>query len=242
MRPVRRGPSPISHDFEDYRKAKEPLVERLGMYCSYCERRLPTSLHVEHIQPKSLHPDLEGRWENFLLACVNCNSHKRERDVPFTDVFLPDRDNTFAAFEYSKDGRVDRSGSLRGRKLGIALRTLALIGLDRKAKDETDDNAKAVALDLVSQRMQTWMKAEVARDDLQAQPGNEALVRQVVELATSTGFFSIWMTVFEGDTAMRSRLIDAFAGTRPSGCFEVATTRPESPAPNPDALAGGGKI
>ncbi|MFT3776257.1 MAG: hypothetical protein QM820_63745 [Minicystis sp.] len=49
------------------------------------------------------------------------------------------------------------------------------------------------------------------------------------------------MTVFQGDADMRNRIIDAFAGTRASGCFDPATTEPRSPAPNPDGLAHGGK-
>ena len=54
MRPVRRGDSPQTGDFDDYANAKKSLVSRLGLYCSYCERRVVTMLHVEHIQPKGL--------------------------------------------------------------------------------------------------------------------------------------------------------------------------------------------
>ncbi|MEM8995751.1 MAG: HNH endonuclease [Acidobacteriota bacterium] len=95
MRPVRRDRSPLIAvedsdgpadggapevvDFEDYADAKADLVSRLGLFCSYCERAINTNLAVEHIQPKKGdfgRPDLAGRWENFLLACVNCNSTK----------------------------------------------------------------------------------------------------------------------------------------------------------------------
>lgn len=70
-----------------------------------------------------------------------------------------------------------------------------------------------------------------------------AVVRRLTaELAAQTGFFSIWMTVFAGDADMRNRLIDAFDGTRDSGCFDPATTEPCSPAPNPDGLPHGGKV
>lgn len=41
---------------------------------------------------------------------------------------------------------------------------------------------------------------------------------------------------------MRNRLIDAFAGTRESGCFDPITTEAISPAPNPDNLDCGGKL
>ncbi len=119
MRPVRRGASPRTTDFADYAQAKPELVSRLGSYCSYCERRIPTNLAVEHLQPKrgpSGHPDLAGRWENFLLACVNCNSTKGDKPVVLADVLLPDRDNTFAAYTYTEDGKVSVVASLRPRR------------------------------------------------------------------------------------------------------------------------------
>lgn len=73
MRPIERGPSPRATDFDDYRDAFPELASRLGSYCSFCERRIPTNLAVEHIQPKALpaYAALVGRWDNFLLACVN---------------------------------------------------------------------------------------------------------------------------------------------------------------------------
>jgi 5-methylcytosine-specific restriction endonuclease McrA len=88
MRPIRRGSSPRQADFTNYREALPDLVGRLGMYCSYCERRIPTQLAVEHIQPKGLPASqaLQGRWENFLLACVNCNSIKKDKPVSLADL------------------------------------------------------------------------------------------------------------------------------------------------------------
>jgi 5-methylcytosine-specific restriction endonuclease McrA len=78
MRPIRRGLSPRTSDFEEYQSAQPYLAGRLDTYCSYCERRIATNLAVEHIQPKGrpAYANLIGRWDNFLLACVNCNSTK----------------------------------------------------------------------------------------------------------------------------------------------------------------------
>ena len=53
MRPVRRGAAPQPDDFDPYNDARPYLVSRLGLYCSYCERRTATNLAVEHIQPKN---------------------------------------------------------------------------------------------------------------------------------------------------------------------------------------------
>jgi len=121
------------------------VVSRLGLYCSYCERRVVTNLAVEHIQPKDGphgHPHLIGRWENFLLACVNCNSTKRDKNVVLANVFLPDRDNTFAAFSYLPDGTVQPAATLATALMGKASDTLALTGLDKKISVALDEHGK----------------------------------------------------------------------------------------------------
>ncbi len=245
MRPVRRGSSPRPDDFDTYQEAKPELISRLGSYCSYCERRIPTMLAVEHIQPKGLsaYAHLAGRWDNFLLGCVNCNSTKGDKDVVLKDVLLPDRDNTHWAFTYLPDGRVIPSAAADERGVAKqAANTLALTGLDKRSNEVVDENGKRVAIDRVSQRLEKWLLAEEAKSMLDADPDNNPLRISIVHQAQESGFFSIWMTVFEDDVDMRNRLIDAFPGTRESGCFDPAAVLPVSPAPNPDGLAGGGKI
>lgn len=245
MRPVRRGAAPQSNDFDPYNDARSYLVSRLGLYCSYCERRIATNLAVEHIQPKAGpygRPYLIGRWENFLLACVNCNSAKQDKNVILANVLLPDRDNTFAAFAYLPDGTVKPSTTLPTALAGKASDTLALTGLDKKISVALDKNGRQVALDRVSQRMETWAVAMEARSDVDANPDNVAVKDGVIRAAKAYGFFSIWMTIFSDDSDMRNRLIDAFEGTRESGCFDPVTTLPVSPAPNPDDLVDGAKV
>jgi uncharacterized protein (TIGR02646 family) len=244
MRPVQRGKSPQQTDYSDYADAKHHLVSRLGGYCSYCERRVATNLAVEHIQPKGLaaYKALEGRWENFLLACVNCNSTKKDKDFALLDVFLPDRDNTFAAFDYFDDGRIEASANISAANQALAKRLLSLVGLDKPILQYLDENGEQVALDRVAQRTQAWGVAVATKGEVEANPGNDALRRVAVNLAKSTGFFSIWMTVFSHDSDMRNRLIDAFPGTRGSGCFDSVTAQPICPAPNPDNLAAGAKL
>ncbi len=244
MRPVRRGGSPQATDFSNYTDAKPYLVSRLGLFCSYCERRVTTNLAVEHIQPKGLpaYAALGGRWENFLLGCVNCNSIKTNKNVVLADVLLPDRDNTAAAFEYAADGTVKSVSNLSAGTKARADGLLALVGLDKPIAVYTDENGKQVALDRISQRMEVWGVASEAKADVDADPANAALRQATVRTAKGYGFFSIWMTVFAGDADMRNRLIDGFEGTRGSGCFHPATTASVSPAPNPDILANGSKL
>jgi uncharacterized protein (TIGR02646 family) len=244
MRPIRRGNAPQPNDYADYRDAKADLVARLGPYCSFCERKVDTQLAVEHIQPKSLpaYAHLIGRWSNFLLACVNCNSTKKDKDVDPAKLLLPDRDNTFAAFQYLPDGTVEPSATAIANGLNaMAADTLRLTGLDKAAMNTPDENGKQVAFDRVSQRMEAWLAAEEAKRDLQNNPDNHFLCDYVIKLAVKTGFFSVWMTVFSDNPAMLARLIDAFPGTRGSGCFDANGTA-VSPAPNLDGLHGGGKI
>jgi hypothetical protein len=245
MRPIRRGSSPIAAEYQDYKKAKPDLVARLGLYCSFCERRIPTNMAVEHIQPKGLaaHAHLIGRWDNFLLACVNCNSTKKDKDVNMANVLLPDRDNTFAALHYLCDGSIQASPLAIAAGLDqMVTDTLALTGLDAAAQNSPDANSRQIALDRVSQRMETWLVAIESRDDLAAAPQNVALQSQIVKTATACGFFSIWMTVFQSNSTMLNSFIDAFDGTRASGCFAQITGLPVSPAPNPDGLPAGSKL
>ncbi|MEW6348554.1 MAG: HNH endonuclease [Thermodesulfobacteriota bacterium] len=245
MRPVRRGKSPQPHDFDPYRAAFPHLVSRLGNYCSYCERRIVSGLHVEHIQPKDGahgHPHLIGRWENFLLACKNCNSTKKDKRVALADVLLPDRDNTFVAFAYSPDGAVGPSDGLPNTITAMAEATLALTGLEKRPDIRLDEQDRPLAIERTSQRMEAWLVAEEAKKDVDGNPENDAVRRAVVRTAMGYGFFSVWMTVFRQDPEMRTRLVDAFEGTAASSCFHPVTTLPVSPAPNPDGLANGGKL
>jgi len=245
MRPVKRGASPQANDFDPYDEAKPHLVSRLGHYCSYCERRVVTQLEVEHIQPKKGqygHPQLIGRWNNFLLACRNCNATKRDKNVILAKVLLPDRDNTLACFTYQPDGTVRPATGLTPTQMAMASDTLALTGLDKPISLVLDENGKQVALDRVAQRMETWAIAEEAKADVNANPGNQTVRRLAVATAKGHGFFSIWMTVFIDDLDMRNRLIDAFEGTRGSGCFDPESTQYICPAPNPDNLADGAKV
>lgn len=244
MRPVMRGTSPQAADFADYAVAKRFLVQRLGRYCSYCERRVATNLAVEHIQPKDLqaYKTLVGRWDNYLLGCVNCNSTKKDKDVVLSEVLLPDRDNTAVAYDYLADGRIELAATVPAICRPKAERLLALVGLDKPISVALDENGKQVALDRVSQRMDLWGIALEAKQDVDTNPGNDAVRRGAVRAAVAEGFFSIWMIVFSADADMRRRLIDAFPGTNGSGCFDPVSGLPVQPAPNPDGLTHGGKL
>ena len=224
MRPVNRGVVPTDSDgnpvdFKAYGDARDDLIKRIGDYCSYCEAPLLAPA-VEHIQPKRKEPRLEKTWGNFLLACTYCNSIKKDKTVNadnLNDYFWADSDNTARAFMYEKDRAPQIDSSLNVANQQIAFNTLELTGLDREPlhplltkKDRSWEK-----------RIEAWGKAERARTNLSGQT-TDLMRDQIIDTATSTGFWSVWMTVFQDYTDMRRRLIEAFQGSCKE-CFDLDT-------------------
>lgn len=224
MRPVNRGDKPTDSngnpvDFKEYGDARDDLIKRIGDYCSYCESPLLAPA-VEHIQPKSKEAALEKAWSNFLLACTYCNSIKGEKTVDagnVNDYFWADTDNTFRAFIYEKDRAPQVDISLNAANQQISYNTLEQIGLNREPlhplltkKDRRWEK-----------RIEAWGKAERAKFNLSRQT-TDSMRDQIIDTATSTGFWSVWMTVFQDYADMRRRLIDAFQGTSVE-CFDQDT-------------------
>ncbi|MDY6805035.1 MAG: HNH endonuclease [Cyanobacteriota bacterium] len=218
MRPIERGNLPVDNKnkpkvFSKYQDAKGDLIDRLGAYCSYCERRIDASLAVEHKQPKTKNPDLELSWDNFLLGCANCNSTKKDKDVRLDDYYWPDRDNTIRAFEYLQGGILQVNSNLTNSEKELAIKTLELTGLDKIPKNDSANKDYRWL-----NRSKAWEKAEWSLRNLRRNDTPE-MREQIVETAASRGFFSVWMTVFREDRDMLLRFIDAFPGTCRS-CFD----------------------
>lgn len=221
MRPVERGAAP--GDFGRYRDAARDLMDRLGEYCSYCERRLETHLAVEHVRPKSLQPELETTWENFLLGCTHCNSAKGDADMDLNDFVWPDSDNTLRAFSYSEAGTVSAGPEQTER----ASRMILLVGLDKVPGHPDRDRLPSESDRRWFRRFEIWQRAIECRQKL-SEIGTDDARDLVVEVALGWGGFSIWMTVFEDDEATRRKLVNAFPGTAQI-CFDVnasAVARP----------------
>jgi len=214
MRPVFRGEAP--GQYTRYQDAIGDLEECLGIYCSYCERRLPTSLAVEHVVPKSREPDRETDWENFLLGCTNCNSVKGKKLTNETDFLWPDKDNTFLAFEYQKGGFVKIARGISRTNRRKATEIVDLLGLDRHAADGWP--APRARDKRWQQREAIWEIAERCKARLERLGRAEDAFDLVLEAALGYGFFSVWMTVFRGDAEMSRRLVEAFKGTA-ADCF-----------------------
>ena len=216
MRPVTRGADP--GPFSKYRDAAEPLMARLGSYCSYCERHIETHLAVEHIQPKDLNPALERTWSNFLLACINCNSCKGASPISVADFLWPDADNTLRAYKY-RDGLVELDPTLDATVVSLARSLYLLVGLD-KDPGNPDPLRKPTAADRRwHTRHDIWGVAQQSLNNLRHIGADTPQMRDQIALtAAARGGFGIWFTVFENDPDMLQRLTLAFPGSTPE-CF-----------------------
>ncbi len=221
MRPVDKGTIPQKNGkdviYSRYQEARGELIARLGELCSYCEMHLDAGLDVEHVQPKSLHPSAACSWDNFLLACKNCNSTKGNTNINagnINDYLWPDKDNTFLAFKYTEGGeiQVNSDSSIPDDIKQKAQRLLCLVGLDKGP----NNNAKASDRRWQN-RLDEWGKATKAKEIL-LRSTDKVSVRNLIEDMVDS-YFSIWLTVFADDPDMCWRLIRKFKGTA-TNCFE----------------------
>jgi len=225
MRPVERGAPPNA--YTDYALAQPDLIAVLGRYCSYCGRFIAEGIAVEHKRSKKRYLSERLLWPNFLLACSNCNSSKGHKKIRLNEFLWPDTDNTLRAICYAAGGVVRSSRLLPSRIRRRANKTIRLLGLDRQPGGHhgvTDRDYRWL------DRRNQWDKAELFRQQLLVY--DTVAQRGAIIQAAQDGIFSVWWSVFAGDTDMRRRLREAFPGTAGS-CFD----------PNEDLLARpGGQI
>ncbi|MGZ5624860.1 MAG: HNH endonuclease [Methylobacter sp.] len=218
MRPVDKGNN--SRDFNPYSDAQQPLVTRLGEYCSYCERWIASGIHVEHKKPKNDYPEDQYRWSNFLLACGNCNSGKGHGKLNLDDYLWPDCDNTFRAFAYDSEGRVLPRTDYNEALTEKIKQTWIMLGLNKHPDIFTEGNQTPTIKDnRWLHRREAWQKADRRKQELAVNDTPQRRA-EIVEMACERGFFSIWLTVFADDQDMKTRLIRTFTGTS-SDCFDA---------------------
>ncbi|WP_431049645.1 HNH endonuclease [Roseateles sp. L2-2] len=211
MRSVQKGDHPVQENgerfvFRPYINAAPHLKERLGRYCSFCERFVPTALAVEHKLPKLHYGHLEFEWTNFLLACPNCNSTKLTHEVTGVESMFPDTHDTFRAIEYLRSGRIQARDTLAANDLAAAKALLHLVGLSKEPRE------LSVADDRWKDRMELWRLAEDSLRCLRKMDTPE-MRELIVGYAKGKGGFSIWMAVFAEEPAMQAAFVEAFPGT-----------------------------
>jgi uncharacterized protein (TIGR02646 family) len=213
VRSLDKGGTPTHADgtaivFADYKDATPYLKQRLGRYCSYCERTIPASLAVEHKLPKTgAYQHLEHEWRNLLLACSNCNSSKGTNVPNHANPLWPDEDDTFAMIEYHRSGGVAPKSGLPPDASARVTALLDLVGLT-KTPDQSGQTDHRFF-----DRLEVWRKAEQAVVDVETSD-SPALRRSTVEVARSSGGYSIWRHAFAADTNMTQRLMASLPGTR----------------------------
>lgn len=203
MRPVSKGDTPKDENgddkiFKKYSSARRYLIDRIGEYCSYCERKIETNLAVEHVKPKALNPLLELKWSNFLLGCTNCNSTKGAKDVDVDEYFWCDSDDTFNSFSCSSDGLICPKANLSISDTIKANNTISLVGLDKKspkkgtvAWEEASDRRQEQRIEAIitsQDNVNTYRKLSV---DIKV-----IFINSIVTIVEHQGFWSIWMDAF----------------------------------------------
>ena len=223
MKPVSKGNAPKL--YSKYADAKPDLIAQIGQQCSYCEAPgSPQTLHVEHIYPKDPHRERETMWDNFLIACGTCNSYKnihlgsRRRRGLEKRYLWPHLDNTFSAFIYLQNGRVEVNPALSDANQKIAKAIQEMAGILRSPAKAMKYATLGIAYDGVDKRKESW---EIVKSQLDQYLGDPtpAGVTAIAQLAPKLGYFSIWMKAFENRPEVRQALITAFKAD--SQCFDA---------------------
>jgi len=194
--------------YNPYGDAKDDLILALGNFCSYCERRgYSSALDVEHIDDKDTYPNQKFNWNNFLLACKNCNSIKGTKAIE--DSLMPHIDNTFTIFSYLESGLIIINTNVTAPlNLDTKVQKLMnLVGLDRipghpnySYKDKRWQERKKV-----------W---ELSNKYLGKYKNGKCDIDTIKDLALNSGFWSIWMTIFNDKSEVKEELVNYFNGTK----------------------------
>lgn len=209
MRPVDKTRYTTNQvEYKPYGSAKPDLIAAIGKYCSFCEREgFSSALDVEHIEYKDTHKDKEFLWDNFLLACKNCNSIKGTKEIDFPNIYLPHIQDTFSPFEYLESGYIKIKDEVTEPLKSKITALIDLVGLDRRPGHERYSTKD----DRWQERKQAW---ELSKKYKQKYIAGNCDIETIIDLSLNSGFWSIWMNSFEAFPEIRRALIDNFTGTR----------------------------
>lgn len=212
MRPVVKGNCPQDNNnndivFAEYGEARPQLIIRIGDYCSYCENQI-TNPAVEHIFPKLIYPDFLLEWSNFLLACTNCNSIKNQQQSNALEYYWADIHNTHLLFNFHPLGVVTLNANLhQSINRQIAENTFLLTGIGRYGTAASEADRRWI------KRSQAYEKAEDAFLYYINNGRPNDYILSITNTATATGFWSVWIKVFENELPVKTSLTQVFLGT-----------------------------
>lgn len=74
--------SAVFYDSDDWKRLRYQALLKHGAACQCCgaTRSDGVKLHVDHIKPRSKHPELELNLDNLQILCEPCNMGKRAWD------------------------------------------------------------------------------------------------------------------------------------------------------------------
>lgn len=210
MRPIRKfsvgETTPSGHtvlpEYNPYQTAKPFLIENIGRVCAYCEVSIPYDrmLDVEHILPKKHFPKDEFKWDNFLLSCPTCNRSKLDKIIDFGTTLFPTIDDTFNAYKYPF-GVMKVNTYLPNADQDKAKNLMALIGLDKVSANHDINRRRRETFNIATRRLKEFQNKETT-------------LPNILDNAKATGFWSVWMDIFQSYPAVTQELIREFSGTR----------------------------
>lgn len=212
MRPVKKWNWPsdlpgVKKVYSPYRIAINDLGTNLGDYCSYCGMQVYIiSLEVEHVDDKHNNPARIEDWDNFLLACKNCNTIKGTKPINYNAMVFPHIHNTYKIIQYLTDGVIEVNTTFPNQIQIKIQNTINLVGLDRLPGhlDYSDKDKRW------EYRMKVW---RLANKYLQEFESNSIKIVTIIDLAVTNGFWGVWMQVFENHDEVLTELIQNFQET-----------------------------
>lgn len=223
MRPINQGVKP-DKDVTQHRDYFDDIKNRIGYYCSYCERRMPDEeLQVEHVRSKSTCNEYRLCWHNLLLACFTCNSHKDKcnaairnvNDLNIDEYAFPHIYDTYHLIDYPAPTYMPVCSLTAGAEYKLKVEKLfKLLHMDNNAglteEELLEENG------IPSLRISAGISAAELKKDLGDNPSDESIAYALNKIAREIsrfGFWSVWMKEFESVQVIRDFLLDIIPGT-----------------------------
>jgi hypothetical protein len=229
MRPIDKGDSPYV-SISEYSEALPFLEQRIGCCCSYCEMSINHVPEVEHVIAKSRGGD-ETAWSNLLLSCKYCNTRKSTviGDNQKELWIWPDEHNTFLAFTYNhgkpeiNNDYLNNLGNDICQRATKVYKDLKLDNIPKPGEKDRRYKSRQNSYNKATESLNGWLKAKGSALE-------KDFEKNICDLAFATGFFSVWMKVYNSEPIMLMAFIDKFTGTA-KNCFDnngQAIPRPDS--------------